>query len=216
VRCPRVVGGPDHAFARSIRAGPGRQLRALRSSPIKGDIMTTGQLLLNLGILAFVLRTGLGTRPLTRRRFTLPIAIVAAVGFTFLRTVPTSGNDVSLDVVLGLAGIALGVLAGSLMAVYRDRSDGSLVTRAGAAYAAVWTAVIAGRILFAYGSNHWFAPQIVSFSRGHALTGSAAWTAAFVIMAVSMVVARVAVTAIKAERSNVPHHPADLSHVGAW
>jgi hypothetical protein len=179
-------------------------------------MMTTGQLLLNFGILAFVLRTGLGTRRLTRRRFTLPIAIVAVVGLTFLRTVPTAGNDVTLDVGLGLAGIALGVLAGSLMAVYRDRSNGSIVTRAGAAYAAVWTAVIGGRILFAYGSNHWFAPQIASFSQKHAITGSGAWTAAFVIMAISMVVARVAVTAVKAERDNIPHHPGDLSHVGAW
>jgi prolipoprotein diacylglyceryltransferase len=114
------------------------------------------------------------------------------------------------------AGITLGVLAGSVMAVYRNRSDGSIVTKAGTAYAAVWTAVIAGRILFAYGSDHWFAPQIANFSRGHALTGSAAWTAAFVIMAMSMVVARVTVTAVKAERSKIPHHPADLSHVGAW
>jgi hypothetical protein len=30
------------------------------------------------------------------------------------------------------------------------------------------------------------------------------------------VMALVAVTALKAERSNLPHHPADLSHVGAW
>jgi hypothetical protein len=178
--------------------------------------MTMTELLLNLGILAFVLRTGLGTRPLTRRRFTLPIAIVAAVGFTFLRTVPTSGHDVSLDVVLGLAGIALGVVAGSVMSVYRNGPEGPIVTRAGAAYATVWTAVIGGRILFAYGSNHWFAPQIASFSEAHALTGTSAWTAAFVIMAMSMVMARVAVTALKAERSNLPHHPADLSHVGAW
>ena len=42
--------------------------------------MTTTVLLLNLGILAFVLGTGLGTRELNRRRFRLPLAVVAVVG----------------------------------------------------------------------------------------------------------------------------------------
>jgi hypothetical protein len=160
--------------------------------------MTTGELVLNLGVLAFVLVNGLGTKALTRRRFRLPIALVVTVGFIFLRAVPTAGNDIDLDIALGLLGIAFGVLAGSLMGVHRDPVDGSLVTKAAAAYAAVWIAVIGGRILFAYGSDHWFAGQIASFSRQHAITGKSAWTAAFVIMAISMVVARLVVTGVKA------------------
>jgi hypothetical protein len=72
-------------------------------------------------VLAFVLGTGLGTRALTRRRFRLPIALVVIVGFIFLRSVPTTGNDVSFDVILGLVGLGFGVLAGSLMAVRCDR-----------------------------------------------------------------------------------------------
>jgi hypothetical protein len=162
--------------------------------------MTTGELLLNLGVLAFVLGTGLGTRALTRRRFRLPILLVVIVGFIFLRSVPTTGNDVGLDVILGLVGLGLGVLAGSLMAVRRDPTHGSLVTQAGAAYAAVWIAVIGGRILFAYGSDHWFSGGIGAFSRQHAITGASAFTAAFVIMAIAMVATRVAVTAVKTER----------------
>jgi len=166
--------------------------------------MTVGELLLNLGVLVFVLVSGLGTRPLTRRRFRLPIAIVVAVGFIFLRTVPTAGNDVTLEVILGSLGIAFGACAGALMAVRRDPANGSVVTKAAAAYAALWIAVIGGRILFAYGSDHWFARQIATFSRQHAITGSAPWTAAFVIMAMAMVTARVAVTGIKAARIATP------------
>jgi hypothetical protein len=160
--------------------------------------VTTGELLLNLGVLAFVLVSGLGTRPLTRRRFRLPIVVVVVVGLIFLRAVPTAGNDVALDVILGLVGVAFGILAGSLMAVRRDPADGSLLTTAAAAYAAVWIAVIGGRILFAYGSDHWFAHQIATFSRQHAITGTSAFTAAFVIMAIAMVATRVAVTGLKA------------------
>lgn len=160
--------------------------------------MTTGELLLNLGVLAFVLGSGLGTRALTRRRFRLPIALVLTVGFIFLRTVPTAGNDVGLEATLGFLGIAFGALAGCLMAVRRDPEGGSLVTKAAAGYAAVWIAVIGGRILFAYGSDHWFAGEIATFSREHAVSGTNAWTAAFVIMAIAMVVARLVVTGFKA------------------
>lgn len=159
--------------------------------------MTTEILLLNLGILAFVLASGLGTRPLTRRRRRLPLLVAAAVGFVFLRTVPTAGSDVSLDVALGLAGVALGALAGGLMAVQVDPTKGSVVTRAATSYAALWTAVIGARVIFIYGSAHVFPRQIATFSAQHAITGAPAWTAALVIMAISMVVARVMVTGLK-------------------
>jgi hypothetical protein len=166
--------------------------------------MTTGELLLNLGVLAFVLVSGLGTRPLNRRRFRIPIAIVAIVGLIFLRNVPTAGNDVTLDVILGLVGTAFGSLAGILMAVGRDTTNGSLVTRAGTAYAVVWIAVIGARIFFSYGAEHLFPNQIVAFSRGHSITGTSAWTAALVIMALAMVMTRVCVTGIKATRHAAP------------
>jgi hypothetical protein len=152
---------------------------------------------LNLGILAFVLKTGLGTRELGRRRFIQPLAIVAVVGVLYLRSIPTSAGDIRLITVLGVAGVFLGLAAGALMKV-RVTENGSLVTVSGTAYAAVWIAAIGGRLLFAYGANHWFAPEIASFSRSAGIDGSAAYTAAFVIMALAMVVSRVAVTAFRA------------------
>jgi hypothetical protein len=82
----------------------------------------------------------------------------------------------------------------------RSAEDGSLVTVAGPSYAAVWIAAIAGRLLFAYGATHWFAPDIASFSRSAGIDGSAAYTAAFVTMALAMVLTRVAVTTVRAAR----------------
>jgi hypothetical protein len=79
--------------------------------------------------------------------------------------------------------------------VHRDRG-GRLVMRAGAAYAALWIAVIGGRCVFAYGADHWFGRQIGEFSITHQITGADAWTAAFILMALAMVVVRVAATGV--------------------
>jgi hypothetical protein len=49
--------------------------------------MTTTVLPLNLGILALVPKTGLGTHELNRRRFTLPVDI-AVVGALYLHSIP--------------------------------------------------------------------------------------------------------------------------------
>jgi hypothetical protein len=119
------------------------------------------------------------------------------VGALYLRSIPTSTGDIELITVLGVAGVLLGLLAGVLMKVRRTE-NGSLVTVVGSSYTAVWIATIAGRLLFAYGANDWFAPQIADFSRSLGIDGSAAYTSAFVIMALAMVLTRVAVTAFRA------------------
>lgn len=158
--------------------------------------MTTSQYLLNAGLLAFVLLTNLGTRTLTRARLLLPLAVVAVVAAGYLRSVPTAGNDPGLEV-SGLAvGVALGVAAALLVRV--RKAAGVVTTTAGAAYAALWVAVVGGRSAFAYGADHWFGPAVATFSRDHLITGADAWTAAFVLMALAMVVARVLVTGTQA------------------
>ena len=78
--------------------------------------------------------------------------------------------------------------------------------RAGLGYAALWIAVIGGRILFAYGAENWFSREIAHFSRDHVITGADAWTAAFIIMALTMVVVRVAGSGIAV--ALVLRHPA--------
>ena len=48
--------------------------------------------------------------------------------------------------------------------------------------------------LKAHGADHWFAQRIGLFSYHHQITGADAWTAAFVAMALTMVLTRVLVT----------------------
>src|SRR4051812_9986714 len=161
--------------------------------------MTTTQYLLNAGLLAFVLWANLGTRAVTRSRFTLPLLLVAVAAGVFLRDVPTSGNDLELELAGVAAGAVLGLVAASLIRV--ERVGDRLVMRAGAAYAALWIAVIGGRCVFAYGADHWFPRAIGEFSMTHSITGADAWTAAFVLMALAMVVVRVAATGIVTARA---------------
>jgi hypothetical protein len=65
-------------------------------------------------------------------------------------------------------------------------------------------------MLFAYGAQHWYGAAIGTFSRAHQITGSAAWTSAFVLMALAMVVSRVLVTGTQAARLSI-HAPAFAS-----
>ncbi len=171
--------------------------------------MSTTQYLLNAGLLAFVLWANLGTRTVSRTRFTLPLLLVAVAGAVFLRDIPTAGHDVGLEVTGAAAGGLLGLVAAALVRVQRDAA-GRLVMRAGTAYAALWVAVIGGRCVFAYGAQHWFPAAIGRFSMSHQITGADAWTAAFVLMALAMVVVRVAATALataRAARHTVPALP---------
>lgn len=158
--------------------------------------MNTTQWLLNIGLLIFILATNLGSRPVTRRRLALPLLLAAVAGTVLLSDVPTRGNDVALDFIGAGAGVALGILAALLMPVER-RADGRVVSRAGAPYAALWLLVIGGRIAFAESANGWAAAGIRDFSITNAITGADAWTAAFIIMALTMVTARVLTTLIR-------------------
>lgn len=159
--------------------------------------MSSAQYALNVGLLVYILASNLGTHRLSRGRLSLPVALVGVAAWLFLRDVPTLGNDVQLELVGAGAGALLGVIAGLLVKVRRD-GTGAVVMSAGSAYAVLWVAVIGGRIAFAYGAEHWFPTAIGRFSMDHQITGADAWTAAFVLMALMMVLVRVTVTAARA------------------
>ena len=160
--------------------------------------MSTTEIIIFVGLATFVIVTQLGRRQLSLRRLALPLAAVVLVAFDYLHSVPTVGGDLDFEIGLTLAGALCGVLAGYLMTVERDLQSGRIMTRAGIAYAALWVIVFGGRLAFAWGATHLWSHQIGQFSVQHAITGSAAWTAAFVLMALSMVVARTAVVGLRA------------------
>ncbi|MGO4493747.1 hypothetical protein AB4Y86_16870 [Arthrobacter sp. 2YAF22_2] len=158
--------------------------------------MTTAQWLLNLGLLVFILGSNLGTRTVTGRRLVLPLILALLAGFLLLSAAPASGNDTALAAIGACAGTALGIVAGIFMRLER-RSDGSVASRAGAAYALLWILVIGGRIGFAESAAGWASGAVRDFSISNHISGGESWTAAFVVMALAMVGSRVLVTALR-------------------
>lgn len=153
--------------------------------------MSTAQWILNATLLVWVLTRNIGTRRVTALTFLVPLLVVAVAGGWFLRDVPTAGHDTTLELVGLGAGVLLGVGAAASTRMFRR--DGILVVRAGAGFAGLWIAVIAGRALFAEWATHGGARPVGEFSMRHQITGADAWTAAFVLMALAMVSARLVV-----------------------
>ncbi len=158
--------------------------------------MSTAQWILNCTLLGWVLTRNLGTKPLTRSSFMVPAAVVAVCAYAFLRDVPTVGHDVQLELLGTTSGAVLGLVAAALTQV--RQVGGRVVVTAGVAFAALWVAVIGGRVAFAEWATHTGARTIGEFSMRHQITGADAWTAAFVLMALAMVLTRYLATGLAA------------------
>jgi hypothetical protein len=156
--------------------------------------MTTTQWILNGALLAWVLLRNLGTRRVGAGTYLVPVLVVNVAAVLFLRDVPTDGNDAVLEALGIAAGLLLGVLATGLTRITADGQR--TLIRAGAGFAALWIAVIGGRIAFAEWATHAGARAVGEFSLHHAITGADAWTAAFVLMALAMVVGRTVSTGV--------------------
>jgi hypothetical protein len=155
--------------------------------------MTAPELLLNLALLVAIVFSQLGRRGVTRRRFTIPLIIVAIAGLEYLRGAPTVGGDVRFYVIGAVVGALFALIASLFVRVERDPS-GRIVARTGVACALVWLVVIGGRITFAEAATHTtFGNTVASFSRAESISGSGAWRAMFVLMALTMVVTRLAI-----------------------
>jgi hypothetical protein len=160
--------------------------------------MTTTDYLLN-ALMVLVVLYLMRWNPVNLRNLLRPVALAAVLGFVFLKSVPTAGNDVVLDVIGILVGGALGVACGGLTFLRRE-ADGSAMAKVGLAAAAVWIVGMGGRMVFAYSSDHFGRHAITQFSINNQITGSDAWTAAFVMMALATVLLRLVAIRVRAHR----------------
>jgi len=150
--------------------------------------MTTTDYLIAAALILLVIPQIRGTR-LTLRNLVLPVVLVGAAAAYYLKSVPTQGHDVLLDVVCVGAGALLGVGCGLATRFVKD-AEGFLVAKAGVVAAVLWVAGMAARTGFEYAATHSGAQAITDFSRTNSITGSDAWTAALLLMALAQVLAR--------------------------
>jgi hypothetical protein len=91
--------------------------------------MSTTDYLINALLVLLVLRQIRENR-LGLLSLVLPVVLVAAAAAYYLRSVPTAGNDIALDVTLAAIGAALG--AGCAVVTHMRRgADGAVLARAG-------------------------------------------------------------------------------------
>ncbi|HLJ69243.1 MAG TPA: hypothetical protein VKX16_17955 [Chloroflexota bacterium] len=170
--------------------------------------MNATEIVIFAGLATLIIATQVGRRRLTLRRLAVPLLAVGFVAIQYLHSIPTAGGDLDFEIVLSVVGALCGVLAAWFMSVERDAESGVLFTRAGIAYASLWVVIFGGRLAFAWGATHLWSHALAQFSLQHAITGSAAWTAAFILMALSMVVARTVVVGVRALLLTQPAVPA--------
>ena len=154
--------------------------------------------IINAILVLLVLRQIRGSR-LDLINLVLPVVLVAGAAAYFLRSVPTAGNDVALDLALAGTGALLGFLCAWATRLRRE-PDGTPFARAGAVAAVLWVAGIGARMAFAYATSHGAGAAVEHFSAAHGITSASAWVAALVLMALAEVVARLVTLRARARR----------------
>ena len=133
---------------------------------------------------------------LDRRALLLPLVIVGVVANSYLKTIPTSGNNLYLVAGLTLLGITFGTISALNT---RVRSDGGRypLVKANAVAAGVWIFSMSARMAFSIWATHSAGEATLTrFSIQHHLNGNV-WTAALVLMALGEVITRVGLLAYR-------------------
>jgi hypothetical protein len=167
--------------------------------------VSTADYITYTALFGFILATQLGRRTPTLDRLILPVLIVAGIGFKYLANLPSGTADHLLELAGVGAGIVFGLASTALVKVSKDPETSRTVTTAGWRYAAVWTVALAARMLFAYGSTHWFHSALAQFSLAHHVN-PATYGTFFVLMVLTMITIRTASVIARAHREGADLH----------
>jgi hypothetical protein len=137
--------------------------------------------------------------PLDARSLATPVLAVGAAAVLFLHSIPAGGSDLALEAAGVAAGAAMGSLGG-LATRLRLGAGGRPLGRAGILAAGMWIGGVGARLAFAIAAGSGAGPVIARFSVAHQITGSAAWVAALVLMALADVLTRLVVIYLRGRR----------------
>jgi hypothetical protein len=160
--------------------------------------MTTTDYLINAMFVLIVVRQA-RERALDWRSVIIPLAIVAYVAHLYIRSIPTSGNDLALIAALATVGLTLGIASGFATHV-RAGANGLAIARVGWIAGALLIAGIGSRMAFAFALTHGAHHAVASFSIAHQLS-AAAWPVALVMMALLEVATRIAIVQLRGQHA---------------
>jgi hypothetical protein len=154
--------------------------------------------LINASLILLVIRQ-MREHPLDARSLVVPVLAVGCAAMLFLHSVPVSGGDLVLEAICVAAGAVMGAIGG-LATRLRLGADGRALGRAGVVAAGMWVGGVGARLAFAVAAGNGAGPAIARFSVAHHITGSAAWVAALVMMALADVLTRLIVIYLRGHR----------------
>lgn len=151
--------------------------------------------IINLVVLGIVLEADLGRRKITWFRLARPVIVGGAiVGYYLAKTpVATHADGLAFELALAALGIILGLAAGLIFRVFRDKGIPWSQARIG--YAVVWIVVIGARVGFAYAISHSHGVQV--WLGTHHIASDAV-TDALIFMAVGMLLIRTVTLGLRA------------------
>lgn len=161
--------------------------------------MTLQIWILIAAVFAAVVLTRLGEHRYTRRQRILTLAVVAVLLAKYVRGMPTTGDDLALELGCVAVGALFGVGMLAVTSVHRDDTSGQIWVRAGLAYLALWVIMLGTRVAFAYSATGWARSDIGRFFATNHIS-STAITPAFVLMTVGSLVVVAIGTALRASQ----------------
>jgi hypothetical protein len=161
--------------------------------------MTTTDWIIDIALLLIVFRQ-LREGRLTPFTILLPLAVIGWAASTYLRHIPTGGNDLPLAIGFAAVGAAFG-LAGGLLTRVRH-ADGHVRVKATRSAAALWVVSMGFRLGFAVWSSHPSGgAHVAHFSAAHDITSVQAWVVALVLMAFAEVAVRLGTIVVLGRRA---------------
>jgi hypothetical protein len=162
-------------------------------------------LLISGSIFVVVMLSTYGRREYSTRQLARPLVLAAVFGYSYLKVAPTQGVDYVVYAVGIAVGVGFALMANVFTRVERDVLTGRVMTMTGAGFVATWLLAVGVRIVFIALSehNHAFRSHLGDFMLRHDILESAI-APFFVLMALSTVLARIALVALRVDRLPQP------------
>jgi hypothetical protein len=186
----------------------------LNAQLVEGVSVTLQIWILIAAVFAAVVLTRLGRHRYTRRQRVLTLAVVALLLAKYVRGMPTTGDDLALELGCVAVGALFGVGMLAVTSVGRDDTSGQIWVRAGLAYLVLWVIMLGTRVVFAYSATGWARSDIGHFFATNHLS-SGAVTPAFVLMTIGSLVVVTLGTATRASQlTSADRQPDDVPSTG--